>query len=68
MPSWTTDSDSATRARAILDEGRDLPTLYKVALYGLTRSGATDSHRVLAAGYLNMHDRLLDTESVESHS
>ena len=65
---WTTHPDSTARARAILDEGRELPTLYKVALYGLTRSGATDSHRVLAAGYLNMHDRLLDTQSGELHS
>ena len=65
---WTTHPDSATRARALLDDGRDLPTLYKLALYGLTRTGATDSHRVLAAGYLNLHDEVLDTQSVGSHS
>ncbi len=65
---WTTAPDSATRARALIDDGRELPTLYKVALYGLTRSGATDSHRVLAAGYLNLHDKHLDTQSGGSHS
>ncbi len=65
---WTTSPDSATRARALIDDGRDLPTLYKVALYGLTRSGADNSHRVLAAGYLNLHDEVLDTQSVRSHS
>lgn len=65
---WTTDPDSAQRARDLLDEGRKLTPLHKIALYGLTRSGASMSHRVLSAGYLNLYAQLLDTPGVESHS
>lgn len=67
---WTTHPDSARRARELLDEeGRELgPVPYELALYGLTRSGADNSHRVLSAGYLNLYAKLLDTPGVESHS
>lgn len=67
---WTTDPESVARARALLNEaGRTLGTVpYELALYALVRSGTTRSHRELGAGYLNLHDIVLDTESVESHS
>jgi hypothetical protein len=68
---WTTAPDSVARARELLDEvGRDISNMpYELALYGLTRSGATKSHRELAAGYLRLHERLaVDTQCVGSHS
>lgn len=67
---WSTDPESAVRARALLDEeGRELgPPEYELALYALVRTGATRSSRVVAAGYLNLYAQLLDTGSVESHS
>lgn len=67
---WTTDHDSAQRARELLtDEDRPkAEPLYELALYGLTRSGASMSHRVLSAGFLNLYANLLDTRSGEVHS
>ena len=65
---WTTASESAHRARGLIEEGVEFSTLYKLALYALTRSGASESHRALAAGYLNLYDRSLDTASVGDHS
>lgn len=67
---WTTHPVSAQRARVMLeDTGRTLgPVPYELALYGLTRSGASMSHRVLSAGYLNLYTRMLDTRSGEVHS
>jgi hypothetical protein len=67
---WNLSHESTARARELLDEvGRTLgPMPYVLAHYALVRSGASRSHRELAAGYLNMHDGLLDTHSVRPHS
>ena len=67
---WTDSPASQLEARRLLDdEARPRPEpLYELALYGLTRSGASMSHRVLSAGFLNLYAQLLDTPGVESHS
>ena len=59
---WTAH-DSTEAARQLLDEeGRELGTVpYELALYALVRTGVCNSHRVLAAAFLNMHDSTLDT-------
>ena len=70
MPRWSTTPESAQAARQLLDEeGRDCSNVpYELALYGLVRSGATRSHRELAAGFLNIYAQLLDTQSGKPHS
>ncbi len=67
---WTTDQESAQAARQLLDEeGRELGTVpYELALYALVRTGVCNSHRVLAAAFLNMHDSMLDTQSGNTYT
>ncbi len=67
---WTTTPISAQRARVMLEDvSRSKgPVPYELALFGLTRSGADNSHRVLSAAYLNLYDQVLDTPGGESHS
>lgn len=67
---WTIGPASAQRARDLLTEEYrpKAEPLYELALYGLTRSGASMSHRVLSAGFLNLYTRMLDTRSGEVHS